>query len=608
MALVFTRLINPHGTVVPIDAKETDTVRHIMDEFWSDHKKRVLKAWPNMVYADLRLCRLEPFHATHAEEVSKLLLDYDPRKKRPLGLSDIIGPCDPKLVTFELTAHSWGLTLEVEKTIAEHLHDDMVARIRAAPSPSQVARNSQTYKVEHEKGALFYNGRPFEQSAAPVSIYNSVFAHIKEKLEKLDDMDVRAEVTPRQLAGIAQLFRDACALYIDEKAREQVVMSQIRKLLDIKFEFRSNIKTAGRSTKVTQPDGVHYVLIKAPGIQREYKAIDACFELKNELGVGGLPDVQLAVTYEKAISQEEYTAIRAASCCPAILINVCGPYIRFYGAVLAEVCIVQPFTDYIFLGGDPGDVEDRLVYAAKVFVIFREGLAELKKWYEELPFYGVAVKVPQRVFPSPTYTAEAHRELLSSLKFLDRFDSEGSLHTASGRAAVNLRQSLFLASLKEREVLVKFCSRYGEKAHRVLAAHNPPLAPELHACFRLVGGTTMVVMGIVPGKVSAASTQYTGSPLPHSMMRDVETALTVLHREGLVHGDVRRPNIMAVTRGGGETGAMLVDFDWAGENGKVFYPMMLNPDVAWAQGVETGQAIKPEHDWSMVRQLHDLRY
>ncbi|CDO74292.1 hypothetical protein BN946_scf184699.g1 [Trametes cinnabarina] len=88
------------------------------------------------------------------------------------------------------------------------------------------------------------------------------------------------------------------------------------------------------------------------------------------------------------------------------------------------------------------------------------------------------------------------------------------------------------------------------------------------------------------------------------MMEDVKTALEVLHAKRLVHGDIRRPNIIPVRRDPENpveiiTGAMLVDFDWAGEEGKVYYPILLNPDIGWAEGVEGGRAIKAEHDWEM---------
>ena len=41
----------------------------------------------------------------------------------------------------------------------------------------------------------------------------------------------------------------------------------------------------------------------------------------------------------------------------------------------------------------------------------------------------------------------------------------------------------------------------------------------------------------------------------------------------------------------------------AGEEGKVYYPVLLNPDIGWPEGVVGGRAIKAEHDWEMWRML-----
>lgn len=57
-------------------------------------------------------------------------------------------------------------------------------------------------------------------------------------------------------------------------------------------------------------------------------------------------------------------------------------------------------------------------------------------------------------------------------------------------------------------------------------------------------------------------------------------AVKELHEICLVHGDLRRVNVL-VTDGG----AMLVDFDWAGKVGHATYPMNLNGDVEWPRGV-----------------------
>ena len=46
---------------------------------------------------------------------------------------------------------------------------------------------------------------------------------------------------------------------------------------------------------------------------------------------------------------------------------------------------------------------------------------------------------------------------------------------------------------------------------------------------------------------------------------------------------------------------MLVDFDWAGKEGEVHYPMNVNrSDIKRPDGARDGQLIKKEHDLEML--------
>ncbi|TFY75892.1 hypothetical protein EWM64_g8122 [Hericium alpestre] len=49
---------------------------------------------------------------------------------------------------------------------------------------------------------------------------------------------------------------------------------------------------------------------------------------------------------------------------------------------------------------------------------------------------------------------------------------------------------------------------------------------------------------------------------------DVEKAISLLHNEDMVFGDIRKPNIIAKPNGG----AMLIDFDWVGKHQVSKYP------------------------------------
>jgi hypothetical protein len=59
-----------------------------------------------------------------------------------------------------------------------------------------------------------------------------------------------------------------------------------------------------------------------------------------------------------------------------------------------------------------------------------------------------------------------------------------------------------------------------------------------------------------------------------------------------------------MVRRNGEAGFMLVDFDWAGENGKVRYPININTtDVKRPKGAVDGEPITVEHDVEMLQYL-----
>ena len=108
------------------------------------------------------------------------------------------------------------------------------------------------------------------------------------------------------------------------------------------------------------------------------------------------------------------------------------------------------------------------------------------------------------------------------------------------------RRSLFLAEYEGKTVVVKFCERYGEDAHRMLA--DAGLAPKLHYCPEVVGGVFMVVIEQVDGRDSYS--EFRHGDLPRTVLDDIKRrrALGKLHDAQLVYGDMRRPNIMVVKK------------------------------------------------------------
>lgn len=141
-----------------------------------------------------------------------------------------------------------------------------------------------------------------DHSAAPVTIYHPAFARLKESLNKIDRGDSVSDLYRDLVPRTSQLLRDACEIYDSEILREGAVVNQLGSILNLKWDLRKDIGSVG-GKKVAQADGIARVEMDH-GVYQQ-RPIVACLELQNELGVGGICEMQVAATYEKAVVQKE---------------------------------------------------------------------------------------------------------------------------------------------------------------------------------------------------------------------------------------------------------------------------------------------------------------
>lgn len=189
------------------------------------------------------------------------------------------------------------------------------------------------------------------------------------------------------------------------------------------------------------------------------------------------------------------------------------------------------------------------------------------------------------------------------LVFTDRFaspDSNRLLFTGS------LSKS---SSAEPISVLVKLVNgEYGKDVHHLLAKHD--LAPMLLAHSAVKGAPTAYIMEYL----DPSSWKPLSGVLPHpnataSIMLSTDKVIKILQKNGAVHGDLRPPNIMInvsptaeIILVEDETKKMrakikVVDFDWAGASGQVFYPLSRNQDIAGVSWPgKPGGMINKDHD------------
>ncbi|KAF8191638.1 hypothetical protein K438DRAFT_2018362 [Mycena galopus ATCC 62051] len=209
------------------------------------------------------------------------------------------------------------------------------------------------------------------------------------------------------------------------------------------------------------------------------------------------------------------------------------------------------------------------------------------------------------------------------------------------------------------EVVVKFTKRYNMIAHTKLAALG--LAPKLYYHAAIRGGLLMTVMEKVAGTTAFRWRSLNADTrLPSSIYTDVDTAIRELHSHDLVFGDLRLPNIMvrvgerdgngndnggkAQSYGGADASpqsdrgsaragsrreaaegsnnaserdgepaksdggdlnfrALLIDFDWAAQDGVGRYPATISMSAGWAPGVSSYGLMYKAHDLYLLHML-----
>lgn len=234
--------------------------------------------------------------------------------------------------------------------------------------------------------------------------------------------------------------------------------------------------------------------------------------------------------------------------------------------------------------------------------------SELEKEYKSLESPEKEVPAAESKWYLPCVTLREPTKVPFELDFkskLSRSNTSIPKMKYDQARVLSYARSLFLADLRRNgsqtpdlEVVVKLTTIYNRDAHEMLAsvgctdagettggdsnvgdAHNGSaraLAPKLHGCYSFMGGGNlkMVVMDRVNGKPLS---DYGDHSLPSSVFDDVKKAIDLLHQKGYVFGDLRAPNVMVSDDG---THAMLIDFDWVGEEGKGRYPPTINKNLA----------------------------
>ena len=203
--------------------------------------------------------------------------------------------------------------------------------------------------------------------------------------------------------------------------------------------------------------------------------------------------------------------------------------------------------------------------------------------------------------------------------------SEATLSFAEQQPFYGDHRLLFAATMHQPNphppvsVLVKLMKgKYADDVHRLLASHD--LAPKLYGQMRVEGAPTAYVMEALGSswetlydvlqKSKEGCKSKLGPDHKEGVRLSLKLVLDLLQCSGFVHGDLRPNNIMvhvdeqclpSISSTNSVANICVIDFDWAGSGGVVFYPDTRNnqiEDVRWPG--KAGGPIEVGHDELLV--------
>jgi hypothetical protein len=272
------------------------------------------------------------------------------------------------------------------------------------------------------------------------------------------------------------------------------------------------------------------------------------------------------------------------------LLSIGDGFIYLQGSINTDRWIVQRLADAKYAAHNTSFGQFHANELRLFMGALRLGLEDLQEFFIDCSQNLAGQNPPSPFFPAPK--AYPSRGLMKPTSV--PFSYVQNLKARDSGAAV------FLATVGDEKVVVKFVQRYGKDAHHKacelglaprLRYVGPPYWDDKIACS--YEGAHMVVMDFVEDDSIAMLTQVNWEVLKDKVGK--------LHEAGFVHGDLRAPNIIMTT-----DGPNVLDWDWAGEKGAVVYPEFLNTSLfegLGLQGVKAHELITEEHDNLLLARL-----
>ena len=449
-------------------------------------------------------------------------------------------------------------------------------RVKNLKKPPSALADPDTFNKEQKpQDPLILNGRPNDATGLPVALTHPIFGRFSENLYHIEPDKHTAEM-------VLQLRKATCSFTDNDDGY------RCNQLLEIINDYTGRRFAPYYFGNRRHTDGS---LVQRRG-NREIPM--ASIEKKRELGVGGgCPYLQSSAYYIEFIRKFEADVVRHTRL-PMFLLCITGPYVSISGGAFLGLPVVEPLTPMMPLHC-MSDNEGLMTTTIRMFRAFKIALDELDLYYKQLMPSPLPLVTPSRP-ASPQNIAREYQHKQLTFPYVDRVKIGGADVEVTYTGKIHDGRHIFKGRVAGRDVVIKFARRYSRDCHE--RCHKLGIAPELLACERLPGGWFVAVMEWLRDYKTLEQCKCT-----RNMEKVVRKAVKKMHDAGIVHGDLRTPNIMI----GPQESVMLIDFDWAGEKQEAKYPPFMNPNVDWHPDADYGCEILTQHDEFLLNAELELK-
>ncbi|KAK2459838.1 hypothetical protein APHAL10511_008159 [Amanita phalloides] len=431
--------------------------------------------------------------------------------------------------------------------------DEIFSRLKrskiATTAPSITAKPEVFELLQLELSEKIFDDRPNPDPDIPsVALLYEGFGHFLDIMDGRGDVPGLTDINVKRLyIGVDTFASEMNKNYENENDRRDAILPCLTRI----FSTRRGIQIPELHAEPIGSVGTDGHNIATHG------AGTIVVEFKNNItGINAIPQVELACyvarLYSTKVDEQLYLRWRI----PCLGLTIVGCELTFYAVIAIDhrfkLVSLTPTFSCNQSASDGRDRKSLYLAFTAASVLQAQILQDVEKLQNNLP---QEIPLKARRFPVVTklrkYPSSSDDHL--NFEIQDVFPDRQPY------------RFLYVAATPDDQlVLIKFVRQYSIELHHFCAESG--YAPRILAFEKLPGGWHAVAMEFIEsGFLITASPQL--STHRDRWAKELRCLMDRFHLEGFVHGDLRDANIFCK-----EESVMLLDFDWGGKNGEVFYP------------------------------------